>query len=101
MHKITKTYTRLSRLMLATAFTLTSLTAAAQTDNMEAYTRDSTMNALDYTLQRPLPSRQFEKKRFGDRRQSWLPRCHQRGRLDYPCSRMASERRRRPTLGSR
>lgn len=67
MHKITKTYTRLSRLMLATAFTLTSLTAAAQTDNMEAYTRDSTMNALDYTLQRPLPSRQFEKKRFGDR----------------------------------
>ena len=41
--------------------------AAEEVTVVETVTvRDSTINALDYVLQRPAPARTFESKRFGD-----------------------------------
>ncbi|MCM1111087.1 MAG: hypothetical protein NC336_07765 [Clostridium sp.] len=40
--------------------------AATGINGLEAAAVDSQFNALDYLLQKPLPSRQFEHKRFGD-----------------------------------
>lgn len=55
--------------MAAVAVAAVSFTGAlmGQTEDHNTYTHDSTMNALDYVLQRPLPNQKFAKKRFGDR----------------------------------
>ncbi|MCM1401386.1 MAG: hypothetical protein NC189_05180, partial [Bacteroides sp.] len=54
-------------LLAVAAGVLTGSSFAAGADSTFTVTRDSTMNALDYVLQRPAPSPRYEHKRFGDR----------------------------------
>ncbi|MCM1520683.1 MAG: hypothetical protein NC098_07850 [Lachnoclostridium sp.] len=52
--------------VILSSLCLNGMAAVIPAEDCTTYFHDSTMNALDYTLQRPLPARKFENKKFGD-----------------------------------